>query len=59
MASSMSASVGRGVSRSRTAERRYRLNAKPLERVAGWVAVYERFWAEKLDTLGEYLGGNS
>src|SRR6516164_9853823 len=39
-------------------ERWYRLNAKPLERVAGWVAIYERFWHQKLDALGEHLKEN-
>ena len=39
-------------------ERWYRLNARPLERVADWVTVYERFWHEKLDALGEHLKGN-
>lgn len=33
----------------------YRLNARPLEEVHDWAGRYERFWREKLDTLGEYL----
>ncbi len=39
-------------------ERWYRLNARPLEEVADWVAIYERFWREKLDALGEHLRDN-
>jgi DNA-binding transcriptional ArsR family regulator len=39
-------------------ERWYRLNARPLERVADWVADYERFWHEKLNALDEHLKGN-
>ena len=36
-------------------ERRYRLQPKPLERIYDWVALYERFWKEKLSALGEHL----
>lgn len=36
-------------------ERYYRLNAKPLRRVANWVAQYEKFWKAKLAALGEHL----
>jgi DNA-binding transcriptional ArsR family regulator len=39
-------------------ERWYRLNAKPLERVADWVADYQRFWREKLNALDEHLKRN-
>ena len=39
-------------------QRWYRLNARPLEQVADWVADYERFWQEKLDALGEHLKEN-
>jgi ArsR family transcriptional regulator len=36
-------------------ERRYRLNAHPLREVAVWVNEYERFWSDRLTTLGELL----
>jgi DNA-binding transcriptional ArsR family regulator len=36
-------------------ERRYRIQPKPLEHIYDWVALYERFWTEKLDALGEHL----
>lgn len=36
-------------------ERRYRLQPMPLERIYDWVALYERFWKEKLSALGEHL----
>ena len=36
-------------------ERRYRLQPKPLERIYDWLALYERFWKEKLNALGEHL----
>src|SRR5437763_12321245 len=39
-------------------ERVYRLNPVPLKAVADWVAFYERFWDEKLDTLGRHLDGD-
>jgi DNA-binding transcriptional ArsR family regulator len=32
-----------------------RLEAKPLEEVADWVAQYRRFWEQRLDRLEEYL----
>lgn len=32
-----------------------RLDARPLRAVADWIAVYERFWEQRYDTLGEYL----
>ena len=35
--------------------RMYRLNAQPLKDVATWVQEYEKFWTDKLATLGEYL----
>ena len=37
-------------------ERRYSLEAQRLREVHDWVARYERFWAGKLQALGEYLG---
>jgi DNA-binding transcriptional ArsR family regulator len=40
-------------------ERRYRLRPKPLEQIYDWVAVYERFWTEKLGALGEHLRKHS
>jgi DNA-binding transcriptional ArsR family regulator len=36
-------------------QRLYRIDAAPLREVAEWVGKYERFWAEKLAALGEYL----
>jgi DNA-binding transcriptional ArsR family regulator len=39
-------------------ERRYRLNAEPLQEVSEWVQHYERFWQGKLDALGEHLEQN-
>ena len=33
----------------------YRLNPVLLQQVWGWVSQYERFWQEKLGTLGEFL----
>lgn len=36
-------------------ERRYRLNADPLQEVADWVNQYERFWRDKLEALGRCL----
>lgn len=35
--------------------RLYRLNAAALKPVHDWVRAYERFWAESLDRLDEYL----
>ena len=35
---------------------RCRLNAAPLEEIADWVAHYRRFWDQKLDALGAFLG---
>jgi DNA-binding transcriptional ArsR family regulator len=39
-------------------ERLYQLNAKPLRRVAEWIAFYDRFWEDKLRALGQYLQRN-
>lgn len=36
-------------------ERIYRLNAAPLQAVAEWVGLYEPFWNDRLDALGDYL----
>jgi DNA-binding transcriptional ArsR family regulator len=36
-------------------QQRYRLRARPLERVYSWVASYERFWSDRLKALGEHL----
>ena len=36
-------------------QRFYRLNPEPLKQVAEWVAYYERFWQDKLASLGDYL----
>jgi DNA-binding transcriptional ArsR family regulator len=40
-------------------ERRYRLRPEPLEQIYDWVAVYERFWTEKLSALGKHLRKHS
>lgn len=36
-------------------QRLYRLNAGRLKPIHDWVKSYERFWAERLDRLDEYL----
>jgi DNA-binding transcriptional ArsR family regulator len=36
-------------------QRLYRIQAKPLQDIANWVAHYEKFWDEKLDALGKHL----
>ena len=44
------------VSRGRAAQfRPVRLNAAPLQDAAGWLGDYERFWAESLERLDEYV----
>ena len=44
------------ISRSREAQwRPCKLEAAPLEEVAGWVEEYRRFWAESFDRLDVYL----
>ena len=44
------------ISRSREAQwRPCKLEAAPLEEVAGWVEDYRRFWAESFDRLDVYL----
>ena len=44
------------VSRGRAAQfRPVRLNAAPLQDAAGWLGDYERFWAESLDRLDDYM----
>lgn len=44
------------ISRSRDAQwRPCKLEAAPLEEVAGWVEDYRRFWAESFDRLDVYL----
>jgi DNA-binding transcriptional ArsR family regulator len=40
-------------------ERRYRLQPQPLEEIYDWVALYERFWTNKLSALGEQLRKHS
>ncbi|MGH7999292.1 MAG: ArsR/SmtB family transcription factor [Brasilonema sp.] len=39
-------------------QRLYRLNPEPLKQVSDWIAHYEQFWQEKLDTLEYYLEKN-
>ena len=44
------------ITRGRTRQwRPCRLEAKPLEDVAGWVAAYRRFWDDGFDRLEEHL----
>jgi DNA-binding transcriptional ArsR family regulator len=44
------------IARGREAQwRPCRLQAGPLQDVAGWVEHYRRFWEESFDRLGEYL----
>jgi DNA-binding transcriptional ArsR family regulator len=44
------------VSRGRQAQfRPVRLNAAPMAAAAGWLGDYERFWAESLDRLDDYV----
>jgi hypothetical protein len=31
------------------------LSAKPMQKAAGWLAHYEKFWTDKLDSLARYL----
>jgi DNA-binding transcriptional ArsR family regulator len=39
-------------------ERYYRLDPRPLRRVADWIEHYDRFWRKKLDALGDHLERN-
>lgn len=44
------------VTRGRNAQfRPVRLNAAPMAAAAGWLGDYERFWAESLDRLDDYV----
>ncbi|HME33799.1 MAG TPA: metalloregulator ArsR/SmtB family transcription factor [Candidatus Sulfotelmatobacter sp.] len=44
------------IARGREAQwRPCRLQAGPLQDVAGWVEHYRRFWEESFDRLGDYL----
>jgi DNA-binding transcriptional ArsR family regulator len=36
-------------------ERVYHLEPKPLQEIDDWLGLYERFWKQKLERLGEYL----
>jgi DNA-binding transcriptional ArsR family regulator len=36
-------------------ERRYRLDAAPLQQVQGWVGHYETFWSHKMRSLQRFL----
>ncbi|MDI3339842.1 MAG: metalloregulator ArsR/SmtB family transcription factor [Sphaerobacter sp.] len=36
-------------------ETRYRLNAAPLREIQEWVSFYERFWAQRIDSLKDLL----
>lgn len=35
--------------------RLYRISPEPLAEVADWVAIFDRFWGERLDRLGKHL----
>lgn len=44
------------ITRGREAQwRPCKLEAKPLEDVAGWVEKYRQFWTQRLDRLEDYL----
>src|SRR5208282_4700366 len=44
------------IARGREAQwRPCRLQAAPLQDVAGWIEHYRRFWEESFDRLGDYL----
>ncbi len=36
-------------------QRLYRLNGAALKPIHDWVSLYEQYWNEQLDRLGEYL----
>ena len=36
-----------------------RLNAAPMRDATNWLAFYQKFWDEKLDSLADYLEGES
>ena len=38
-------------------ERFCEANATPLKEIKNWIAVYDRFWEDKLSALGKYLDG--
>jgi DNA-binding transcriptional ArsR family regulator len=41
------------------AQRRiYSLDPAPLQQLDAWLAPYRRFWADKLDALGDHLSRN-
>src|SRR5580704_8825930 len=40
-------------------QRRYRLQPQPLEEIYDWIALYERFWTNKLSALSEHLRKHS
>jgi hypothetical protein len=37
--------------------RRCRLRPEALKNASEWLAYYQRFWTESLDSLGRYLDG--
>ncbi len=39
-------------------QRLYCLQGRPLRQIHDWLAHYERFWTDKLTTLGEHLRRN-
>ena len=38
-------------------QRIYSLNPMPLKELADWVALFDRFWEQKMEALGDYLAG--
>lgn len=38
---------------------RCRLDAEPLKTASEWLTVYQQFWSQKLDALGDFLGGEN
>jgi len=46
-----------GLVRQRKSGRRrlYSVEPAPLREIADWIALYDRFWTEKLENLGRYL----
>lgn len=40
-------------------KRVYSLNREGFEELQEWISKYDKFWSERLDSLGEYLRGGS
>jgi DNA-binding transcriptional ArsR family regulator len=43
----------------RAQQRVYSLQPAKLREVDAWVSLYREFWSNRLDSLEDYLGGNS